>query len=296
MSDSVTTLKLTPSVPLGHALPLSTPYAVSVSLPTWTNHVDYWLGEKTPYVNTYPRLFPHRSVREVRLRDFYDTTLDYYSQYVQLASILARAYGSDEEKCLPFPTRRAAEECCAYMQAHSINAHFLSLIFCPDNKPENRILLLDKQDRHDDVDMTVAIYIVLFPPDQVTSAHTFWYLSGSGISVRQANHYLSMLGHDSTAFEPHEALSMEGPALCADGLSAKHALRRRIASGLLKYDTQLDPKVQQGSSDAMQVTEEDVFLFPSGMTAIWSAHQLALQVRPVGKSVCFGFVSLSSFI
>lgn len=207
-------------------------------------------------------------------------------------------HGSDEEKCLPFPTRRAAEECCAYVQARSVNAHFLSLIFCPENKPDNRIFLLEKQNKRDDLDMTVAIHIVLFPADQIACVHNFWNLVGLGISVRQANHYLSMIG-DSAASESDSPPSTEDPSLCADGLSAKQVLRRRIASGVLQcdlYDIQLDPKVQQGSPDAVKVSESDVFLFPTGMTAVWSAHQLALQMRPVGKSVCFGFVLSSSSI
>lgn len=78
MSDSVATLKLAPSVPPGYPLPLSTPYAISLSLPTWSDHADFWLlGEKVfaSYANSYPRLFPHRSVREVRIRDFQMTPL-----------------------------------------------------------------------------------------------------------------------------------------------------------------------------------------------------------------------------
>lgn len=86
--------------------------------------------------------------------------------------------------------------------------------------------------------------------------------------------------------------------------AAKRALRRRIA-GVLVHD-------QDGCSDALDstqkplggsdeavlgpssrgvegITEDDVYLFPTGMTAIWSAHQLALNNRPVRKSVCFGF-------
>jgi cystathionine gamma-synthase len=37
------------------------------------------------------------------------------------------------------------------------------------------------------------------------------------------------------------------------------------------------------------VTEDDVYLLPTGMTAIWTAHQLVLGTQPPAKSVCFGF-------
>jgi cystathionine gamma-synthase len=88
---------------------------------------------------------------------------------------------------------------------------------------------------------------------------------------------------------------------------AKRALRRRIA-GVLVGDTCASPTLRSlasspepcitGSDNAElepstrgveTVTEDDVFLFPTGMTAIWSAHQLAMKVLPLAKSVCFGF-------
>ena len=84
--------------------------------------------------------------------------------------------------------------------------------------------------------------------------------------------------------------------------AAKRALRRRIA-GTLVHDnhsndthnahplyTGSDSTTLKPSSRGVEsVGEDDVFLYPTGMTSIWSAHQLALSCRPSGKSVCFGF-------
>lgn len=83
------------------------------------------------------------------------------------------------------------------------------------------------------------------------------------------------------------------------GAHAKRALRRRIA-GVLVHDTMddgphgpsagaLDAELGPSRRGVKDVTENDVFLFPTGMAAIWNAHQLALAVRPVAKSACFGF-------
>lgn len=52
----------------------------------------------------------------------------------------------------------------------------------------------------------------------------------------------------------------------------------------------LEPSERAGG----QLTENDVFLYPGGMTAIFHAHQLVLSTRAQdprrpGKSVCFGF-------
>ncbi|KAK0531172.1 Cystathionine gamma-synthase [Tilletia horrida] len=86
---------------------------------------------------------------------------------------------------------------------------------------------------------------------------------------------------------------------------AKCALRRRIA-GTLVPGAQVDtseapppcppaegdgPTTRKGTG----VAESDVYLFPTGMSAIFTAHQVAMEERRrrsqgrVGQSVCFGF-------
>jgi len=82
--------------------------------------------------------------------------------------------------------------------------------------------------------------------------------------------------------------------------SAKRALRRRISGVLIRddpSDSQGEPSAGEknlvvglSSRGVTDVSEDDVFLFSTGMSAIWNAHQLALAVRPPAKSVCFGFV------
>jgi cystathionine gamma-synthase len=72
---------------------------------------------------------------------------------------------------------------------------------------------------------------------------------------------------------------------------AKQALKRRIAGGVLPSDEEF------GASQAdisRGVTENDVYLFPGGMSAIWHAHNIVRLARTAtgaaeGKSVCFGF-------
>lgn len=78
----------------------------------------------------------------------------------------------------------------------------------------------------------------------------------------------------------------------ASAALAKMALRRRIA-GVLVNDmpsAQLSDEAPElgASKRGVDVTEDDVFLFPTGMAAIWTSHQLALAARPQHKSVCFG--------
>ena len=77
--------------------------------------------------------------------------------------------------------------------------------------------------------------------------------------------------------------------------AAKRAMRRRIA-GVLVRDTPSDwstaggheAEIGPSTRGVEGVTEDDVFLYACGMSAIWSAHQLALVTRPAAKSICFG--------
>lgn len=66
---------------------------------------------------------------------------------------------------------------------------------------------------------------------------------------------------------------------------AKRQLRRRIAGVLIKESSQApdDFAVSLG-----EPTEDDVFLLPSGMSAIWHAHRAIMEAFPPSKSVCFG--------
>lgn len=76
--------------------------------------------------------------------------------------------------------------------------------------------------------------------------------------------------------------------------SAKIALRRRVA-GLLVSDGAKDNAEKEveakESLRGVAVTEGDVYLYPTGMAAIWTAHQLILKAIGERKSVCFGWVS-----
>lgn len=74
---------------------------------------------------------------------------------------------------------------------------------------------------------------------------------------------------------------------------AKSALRRRIAGELLPCE---EPDTVHGDlrrGGSKLVTENDVYLYPCGMSAIWHTHMIMRGLRErrggqCGKSVCFG--------
>ena len=88
---------------------------------------------------------------------------------------------------------------------------------------------------------------------------------------------------------------------------AKLAIRRRI-TGCLRADTDLE--IALSTSDSQRATEDedtkrqsnlsedDVYLFPTGMSAIFNAHQILLHRSACGptplKSICFGFTYIDT--
>ena len=73
--------------------------------------------------------------------------------------------------------------------------------------------------------------------------------------------------------------------------NAKSAIRRRIA-GVLTHDVDLSKSLPAMDSNARGITnlnEDDIYLVPCGMNAIFTTHQLLLKAREPRKSVEFGF-------
>ncbi|KAK8053421.1 Cystathionine gamma-synthase [Apiospora saccharicola] len=73
--------------------------------------------------------------------------------------------------------------------------------------------------------------------------------------------------------------------------NAKSAIRRRIA-GVLSGDVDLTTKLPTMDSIARGVSnfrEDDIYLTPCGMNAIFTAHQTLLKAREPRKSINFGF-------
>lgn len=71
---------------------------------------------------------------------------------------------------------------------------------------------------------------------------------------------------------------------------AKLAVRKRIA-GVLTADVELPEALEATSSEGRVagISEDDVYLYPSGMSAIFNSHQTLMNARGSMKSICFGF-------
>lgn len=205
-----------------------------------------------------------------------------------------------------FPTYHAAYECVLYLQRHALPP---SSSTCDFGVWITRIPL----DHH--IRTTVAqdileVYIVPFPPDLKKLGKSFWQHTGMGITSRYAEACLANINYpdvccDRVLVEDTRVRSISWTfnykiLICAQGGSSVEMcsdvervaciLQQRIASFISsgKLPPPTSGVVLTNGHTQSQVSASDVFLYPSGMSAIWHAHQLVMALKPGLVSVCFG--------
>ncbi|KIK75351.1 hypothetical protein PAXRUDRAFT_835708 [Paxillus rubicundulus Ve08.2h10] len=274
-------------IPLGQPLP-PIPHALCMSLPNWNQVIGLAEEQKTimdAVVTGYPRTFIHHNVQK-------------------LIDICERRFGHVGETCLIFPSRRSVELCRDFILRQAALANIsagVRTLQYPIHHGDLSPLGLNVSMAGTSACLS-EFHLAFFPNEVYDIARKFWKLHGLGISSRRAEHYLS---HIETT-QP-QLPSPEQQRCCSvtakEGAQAKVELRKRIASYLVHPDADnrqwssgaYSPVPESGSringEVLHRVTEEDVFLFPCGMAAIFSVHQLLLEVRAgqPSKSVVFGF-------
>ncbi|KAF5382260.1 hypothetical protein D9757_008937 [Collybiopsis confluens] len=235
------------SPPLGRSIPPDTPHSIVHSLPEWKDNTDFAVSKKELFdilEATYPRFVLHPLVKE-------------------LVNLIKRASGiSEHQECLLFNSRRAAEACRTF-----IGRYF------PETASELDVRCVSELafGPHSD-----QIFAVIYPKDQDEKAMKFWTFTGEGISSRLAEVCLRRTqgittvdlglpptrGHFfSEYYFHHRPLT--------DPSKAKDAIRTRFA-GVLD-DTGRNVR------GVPMTSQTDVYLYPSGMSAVWNAHQLIAE-------------------
>ena len=241
--------------------------------------------------------------------------------FIKLTGICEQRFGVNGERCLLFPTPTVANHCRAFIiqQAAKDNAQFSVRItrfpLHPDGKDgklgaELHIVLFpaDKYQyarpfwQHTGLGISsrYAEHCLSLLPEGIAPASPTIYTEPKSPhachSVKGESKPLPIAPDDAPS-EDYSAHPEErhGQDLSQDAVaSAKRALCRRIA-GAFPRDGQADRNAVGSTSSELQpstrglgITEDDVYLYPTGMAAFWSAYQMISAVRPAAKSVAFG--------
>ncbi|OAL32883.1 hypothetical protein AYO20_07674 [Fonsecaea nubica] len=123
------------------------------------------------------------------------------------------------------------------------------------------------------------VYAVVFPADFTGTVHGFWVNAGVGISSRLAQDCLEHISSLREVRDHEEGVTTTMTTAKSDGPAHKQ-LKERIA-GLLNR-APADPH------RTAQVSPSDVYLFSTGMAAIYWVHRYLLSAY-ASPSVLFGF-------
>jgi cystathionine gamma-synthase len=150
---------------------------------------------------------------------------------------------------LPFPSIHAAKACVDYVTKR--------------NRSDGKDTLLVEDISIQVFSVGSKIAVVFFPQSRTPHVVPFWQNTGTGISSRQAEEALNHMNHiqDLSAENSVQISTEDGPT---------HELLSRIA-GLLN---------RARASGKPQVSQEDVYLFQTGMTAIFYVHSFLSKWQP----------------
>ncbi|KAJ5674111.1 PLP-dependent transferase [Penicillium macrosclerotiorum] len=120
------------------------------------------------------------------------------------------------------------------------------------------------------------LWAVVYPEQAAKLGATFWRLTGTGISSRLAEHCLQDIESIRRTQRPERRFYSAVPIVPP----VYQTICNRIAYLLERAPAQ--------SHQALAVEDSDVFLYPSGMSAIFHVHQMLLSWRGL-ETVIIGF-------
>jgi len=176
----------------------------------------------------------------------------------RLSSKIIEFAGEKEKACFIFPSIQTAESAVAYSTAPGRGKDAV-----PADQIAIRIFMVQ-----------IPLFVVFFPPAAGGVVHGFWVHAGSGISSRLAEETLKHLDKltETQVDDPRLIRAPDGP---------EHAALRQRIAGLLE-------RAPAGPLREKKVSENDVYLFQTGMASIYWVHQYLVN-KFNSTSVLFGF-------
>ncbi|KAI9320111.1 pyridoxal phosphate-dependent transferase [Dichotomocladium elegans] len=295
-----------PPKEVGAAIPAHTPHAVSVMFPKWQDNIYYEEGDPI-VVNKmqcgYPRFFIHPCIKKLTER------------------ILA-SLGKDGEAGMPFPSRKVAIGCREFLKRYHPESQgavrIVELKYGSEERPmpvyavifprdafsvakqywQHSGLILSSRMAEKCLGALQANSIAPSSPGPKKERHSRYSKAG----MRGKSNAEEEEPSDHASYV-EERYGRNLPIEFAN--HAKVALRRRIAGIVSENEEggeQLDrfskataseldtQRSMEGFRGMKGLSEDDVYLYPSGMSSIFCAHQVAMAVGDASrKSVCFGF-------
>jgi cystathionine gamma-synthase len=223
---------------------------------------------------------------------------------LQLSQLVQDSMSKVDELCLLLQSERMADECCDFLARQSAAGDEASVpvraIQIPIYGPMCKVAL--GQRKEGEVSLA-TLNAVFFPATYFPLAKKFRAHTGMSITSRFAEHCLAILfpHEDKATTMPWTPLHTDPSPLHLEPLGGVHQLQNSLTDGCMIRDGEHAKRVvrqriaelERGDAgiEGTDVSEDDIYLFPTGMQALFSANSLVRAFRPEAKSVCFGYLS-----
>lgn len=312
-----------PQLRLGESIPPDTAHAVSVSLPTWKANIAYEEGDAWVHDNLatgYPRFFIHRSIQALA-----KAITETFGRQGQQAMLFPNK--TPALRCLAFIKEKAPAEISEGLDSlhlvldssnpaaaplKPIRPTVSAVLFAPEAFPYAKQYW---QHSGDGVSSRRAEFCHSLLDQGLLVLDELPKAPISPMSpVRQSRgprRYQRPMSVDRTPSHPEKSKSKSpSPTPEAEESSrfveerfgrnldlslvqrAKTAIRRRIA-GTLTSDIDVKhhplPQAEPTNRGVHGLGEQDIYLYPCGMNAIFHMHRMLMKTRGSLRSISFGF-------
>jgi len=175
--------------------------------------------------------------------------------------------------CLLFPTHEYAQACIDFLTSYCSSRTLYDQEKC-------YIAAFGFYMSHLATKPDTYLFAAIIPEALREQSLIFWRLTGLGISSRLAEACLTLLPRRLSPPYEHTEVPQHSRGRWHNHTIAHDKIRIRLAD--LNNRTGSRPK------SSTPVRKDDIFLYQTGMAAIYHTHQLLLQVRGT-KTVVFGF-------
>ncbi|KAF1920636.1 cystathionine gamma-synthase [Ampelomyces quisqualis] len=298
-------------VEVGESLPPATEHAVSVSLPTWRANVGYEEGEEwviSKMKTGYPRFFIHKQIQA-------------------FAATIAEQYGAKDEAAMLFPTHATASRGRDFVLrlAPDAQVRIVDLVPAADKEyseesaiisprisavmyPKKHFSFAKQYWQHsgEGVSSRRAEYChALFREGFLVESSTLAESKPQSPRLcKGPRRYQKKTSVDFDSMKDSTEGDVQDPVQFVEERfgrnlnlamtkNAKLAIRRRIA-GSLTADVGLTEALALDMETATTrnvpgFSEDDVYLYPTGMSSIFNTHRNVMQAKGPLKAIVFGF-------
>lgn len=197
-----------------------------------------------------------------------------------------------------FPSRTDAEMCVDFLCADE------SQVSCDLFRIVELVHSHVSQQANFDLSPWLNLYAVVFPAAKFKTAKVFWQHTGLGISSRRAEFHRRFFDsgtliesnrdkmdaeHKNARLEANKHSHFATPQLVMGEQLRMDLMLERSTNAKLAIRERIAQSISSGRASQCGVNASDVYIFTTGMSAMYNVHRMLLAIKGHLTSVCYGY-------